>query len=123
MKKKILIIDDSKSLRSAADFTLKSAGFDTVQAGDGVEGLEALKTIDEADIGMIITDINMPNMDGIAFIKEVKKTKFKFVPILVLTTEAQEEKKKEAQQAGASGWLVKPFNSEQLINIVEKFVE
>ncbi len=123
MKKKILIIDDSKSLRSAADFTLKSAGFDTVQAGDGVEGLEALKTIDEADIGMIITDINMPNMDGIAFIKEVKKTKFKFVPILVLTTEAQEEKKKEGQQAGASGWLVKPFNSEQLINIVEKFVE
>ncbi len=123
MKKKILIIDDSKSLRSAADFTLKSAGFDTVQAGDGVEGLEALKTIDEADIGMIITDINMPNMDGIAFIKEVKKTKFKFVPILVLTTEAQEEKKKEGQQAGASGWLVKHFNSEQLINIVEKFVE
>ena len=84
---------------------------------------EALGLISENQFDIVITDINMPNMDGIAFIKEVKKTKFKFVPILVLTTEAQEEKKKEGQQAGASGWLVKPFNSEQLINIVEKFVE
>lgn len=123
MKKKILIIDDSKSLRSAAEFTLKSAGYDTVQAGDGVEGLKALKNISQTELGMIITDINMPNMDGITFIKEVKKTEYKFIPILVLTTEAQEDMKKEGQSAGASGWLVKPFNSEQLINIVEKFVE
>ncbi len=123
MDKRILIIDDSKSLRSAAEFTLKSAGFDVIQAEDGVEGLKVLKTIKENDLGLIITDINMPNMDGITFIKEVKKTEYKFIPILVLTTEAQDEKKKEGQQAGASGWLVKPFNSEQLINIVEKFVE
>ena len=123
MKKKILIIDDSKSLRSAAEFTLQSAGYATVQAEDGVEGLKALNSISQSDLGMIITDINMPNMDGITFIKEVKKTDYKFIPILVLTTEAQDDKKKEGQAAGASGWLVKPFNSEQLINIVEKFVE
>jgi two-component system chemotaxis response regulator CheY len=73
-------------------------------------------------VAMIISDINMPVMDGIAFIKEVKKTPFKYTPILVLTTESQEDKKMEGKKAGASGWLVKPFKPEQLINVTKKFV-
>ena len=90
---------------------------------DGQKGLEVLKTCKENDIGMIITDINMPNMDGISMIKEIKKTSFKFTPILVMTTEAEESKKTESKEAGASGWLIKPFNPEQLIGVVSRFVE
>jgi two-component system chemotaxis response regulator CheY len=123
MKKKILIVDDSKSLRAAVEFTLQSANFEVLQAEDGLQGLNVLKGQSVSELGMIITDINMPNMDGITFIMEVKKTPFKFIPILVLTTEAQESKKQEGQEAGASGWLVKPFESEQLLSVVNKFLQ
>ena len=122
MKKRILIVDDSTSIRTATEFTLKAAGYEVSQAEDGEDGLSKLNGLEPADLGMIITDINMPKMDGITFIKEVKKTQFKFVPILVLTTEAQDSKKKEGQDAGASGWLVKPFKSEQLVGVVAKFL-
>ena len=118
----ILIVDDSTSIRTAAAFTLEAAGYEIAQAGDGAEGLEVLKGIDAADVGMIITDINMPNMDGITFIKEVKQTAYKFIPILVLTTESQDSKKREGQEVGAAGWLVKPFESEQLVAVVKKFL-
>lgn len=125
MAKKILIVDDSSTLRASVDFTLSEQGHEVVQAGDGVEGLEVLKGFEgkESEIGMIITDINMPNMDGITFVKEVKKTSFKFIPILVLTTESQESKKMEGKEAGASGWLVKPFKPEQLVAVVSKFLK
>ncbi|MBA7527812.1 Chemotaxis protein CheY [subsurface metagenome] len=125
MAKKILIVDDSSTLRASVEFTLIEHGYEVVQAGDGVEGLEVLKGFGgkESEIGMIIADINMPNMDGITYIKEVKKTAFKFTPILVLTTESQESKKIEGKEAGASGWLVKPFKPEQLIAVVSKFVK
>ena len=125
MKKKVLIVDDSATLRASVEFTLSELGYEVIQAGDGIEGLEALKSLegDESGLGMIFTDVNMPNMDGITFVKEVKKTSFRFVPILVLTTESQESMKKSGKEAGASGWLVKPFKPEQLVSVVSKFLK
>ncbi len=124
MKKKILVVDDSATLRASVDYTLKEAGFETINAVNGVDGLDklnqAMKNGDQ--IGMIISDINMPVMDGITFIHEVKKTPFKFTPILVLTTESQEEMKMKGKKAGASGWLVKPFKPEQLVYVTKKFM-
>jgi len=122
--KYILIVDDSATLRASVNYTLKEAGFDTLNAINGKDGLDKLQQAmaDGKQIAMIISDINMPIMDGITFIKEVKKTPFKFTPILVLTTESQEEKKLEGKKAGASGWLVKPFKPEQLIYVTKKFV-
>jgi two-component system chemotaxis response regulator CheY len=119
----ILIVDDSATLRMSVEMTLKEAGYEVVQAINGREGLMTLQ-----DLGakgrppdMIISDINMPIMGGIEFIKEVKKTKFRYLPILVLTTEREDSKKREGQQAGASGWLVKPFQPQTLIAVVKKF--
>jgi two-component system chemotaxis response regulator CheY len=122
--KVILIVDDSTTLRASVEFTLSEAGYTVLQAEDGDTALTALKGYEgrESELGMIITDINMPNMDGISFIKEVKKTSFKFVPILVLTTESQDSRKLEGKEAGASGWLVKPFKPEQLTGVVAKFL-
>lgn len=124
MKKKILVVDDSATLRASVNYTLKSAGFETINAVNGADGLEKLTEAHKQgdQIGMIISDINMPVMDGITFIKEVKKTPFKFLPILVLTTESQEEMKLKGKQAGASGWLVKPFKPEQLVYVTKKFM-
>ncbi len=124
MTKTILIVDDSATLRASVNFVLSDAGFKVVQAMDGVDGLKKLEEIhsEGVKIDMIITDINMPNMDGITFIKEVKKGTHRFVPILVLTTESENAKKMEGKKAGASGWLVKPFKPEQLLWVVRKFV-
>jgi len=124
MSKTILIVDDSATLRASVNFVLSDAEFVVVQAKDGVDGLKKLDEtkVSGGKIDMIITDINMPNMDGIQFIKEVKKGDFKFVPILVLTTESENAKKMEGKSAGASGWLVKPFKPEQLLWVVKKFV-
>lgn len=123
--KVVLIVDDSSTLRASVDFTLAEAGYQVVQAEDGAAALSVLKDYEgkESDLGMIITDINMPNMDGITFIKEVKKTAFKFVPILILTTESQDSRKMEGKEAGAAGWLVKPFKPEQLTGVVSKFLK
>ncbi|MGC9323705.1 MAG: response regulator [Desulfomonilia bacterium] len=124
MKKKILVVDDSATLRASVNYTLKEAGFDIICAINGADGLEklshAMKNGDQ--IGMIISDINMPIMDGITFIKEVKKTPFKFTPILVLTTESEQDMKMKGKQAGAAGWLVKPFKPEQLVYVTKKFM-
>jgi len=124
MRKKILVVDDSATLRASVNYTLKEAGFDTINAVNGADGLTKLNMAVKAgdQIGMIISDINMPVMDGITFIKEVKKTPFKYTPILVLTTESQEEMKQKGKNAGASGWLVKPFKPEQLIYVTKKFM-
>ncbi|MBA7711436.1 Chemotaxis protein CheY [subsurface metagenome] len=125
METKVLIVDDSSTLRASVDFTLSDSGFEVLQAVDGDEGLQVLKGLEvkKDELGMIITDINMPNMDGITFIKEVKQTAFRFIPILVLTTESQDSKKMEGKAAGASGWLVKPFKPEQLMAVVSKFLK
>jgi two-component system, chemotaxis family, chemotaxis protein CheY len=123
--KTVLIVDDSSTLRASVEFTLSEAGYSVLQAEDGAAAIGVLKQFEgrESEVGMIITDINMPNMDGITLIKELKKTPFKFVPILVLTTESQESRKLEGKEAGASGWLVKPFKPEQLTGVVSKFLK
>ncbi|RLB01053.1 MAG: response regulator [Deltaproteobacteria bacterium] len=124
MKRYILVVDDSPTLRTSIDITLREFGFETIEAQDGKDGLEKLKEAmkNGQSIKMIISDINMPVMDGITFIKKVKKTPFKYIPILVLTTESEEEKKLEGKKAGAAGWLVKPFRPDQLMYVIGKFV-
>ena len=123
MKDQVMIVDDSSTLRASVEFTLSSAGYEVVSAVDGKDGVQKLAAVDKNRLGMIITDINMPNMDGISFINEVKNTALKFVPILVLTTESQDSKKMEGKAAGASGWLVKPFKPDQLLSVVSKFMK
>jgi two-component system chemotaxis response regulator CheY len=123
MEKKILIVDDSPTLRSSLSFCLSNAGYVVTEAVDGKDGLQQLEKLKEKGevVSLIISDINMPRMDGVTFIKEIKKTSFKYVPILVLTTESQESKKQEGKDAGAAGWLTKPFRSEDLLWIIKKF--
>jgi len=102
---------------------LEEAGYELVEASDGVEGLEVLRALGRQgrNPAMIISDVNMPRLDGISFIKEIKNTPHKFLPILVLTTEGQPQSKLEGKRAGASGWLVKPFQPETLLAVVKKF--
>ena len=120
----ILVVDDSMVLRASVKFTLSTAGLDVEEAKDGKDGLQVLSRLSSEGRrpAMIISDINMPIMDGITFIKEVKKTDARHVPILVLTTESQPHMKEEGKKAGAAGWLVKPFKDEQLMAAVKKFV-
>ncbi len=123
MSKLVLVVDDSATLRMSVEMTLKPAGFEVAQATNGKEGLQVLEQLAARaqSPAMIISDINMPLMDGISFIKEVKKTSFKYLPILVLTTEREDSKKMEGKLAGAAGWLVKPFKPETLLSVVKKF--
>ena len=110
---KILAVDDSPSLRQMVAFTLKGAGYDVVEAVDGVEALGVAKG---QAFDLVITDINMPNMDGIQLIKELRTLpNFKFTPILCLTTESSDDKKRQGKEAGATGWIVKPFSPEKLL--------
>ncbi len=114
----ILTADDSTSMRQMVSFTLKGAGYEVVEAVDGVEALEIAKT---RAFDLVVTDVNMPNMDGITLITELRKLPdFKFTPILMLTTESASEKKQEGKAAGATGWIVKPFDPEQLLGTIKK---
>lgn len=124
MEKHILFVDDSPTMRSSVSFCLRNAGYRVTEAVDGKDALQELQSMkDKGDfLSLIITDINMPQMDGITFISEVKETEFKFIPILVLTTEAEESMIKKGRDAGASGWLLKPFQAEQLLWAVKKVV-
>lgn len=116
---KILAVDDSASMRQMVSFTLKGAGHDVVEAGDGEEALKLAKA--QSGIDLVISDINMPNMDGISLIKHLRALpSYKFTPILMLTTESSTEKKGEGRAAGATGWIVKPFNPEQLLATIGK---
>ena len=118
MAKTIMTADDSASIRQMVTFTLQQAGYDVIEA---VDGKDADKKIDDSNIDMLITDLNMPNMDGIELIKSVRsKPKYKFIPVVMLTTESQDEKKQEGKAAGATGWIVKPFKPEQLLAVVKK---
>ena len=118
MAKTILIVDDSASLRQVVAIALKGGGYDVVEAVDGKDGLTKLNG---QKIHLIISDVNMPNMDGIAFVKAVKQLpNYKFTPIIMLTTESQESKKMEGQAAGAKAWVVKPFKPEQMLAAVAK---
>lgn len=121
MAKTILIVDDSNTARASVEYTLKKGSYEVLSADDGTTGLEVLGK--SPTIDMIITDLNMPKMDGIEFIKNVRKfDQYKYTPILMLTTESQGEKKMEGKAAGASGWLVKPFNPTQLLDVVKRFL-
>lgn len=120
MAKTIMIVDDSASLRQVVGIALKGAGYDVIEACDG---RDALAKLTGQKVHLIISDVNMPNMDGIAFVKEVKKiAEHKFVPIIMLTTESQEAKKQEGQAAGAKAWVVKPFQPAQMLTAVSKLV-
>jgi two-component system, chemotaxis family, chemotaxis protein CheY len=122
MPKKILIVDDSAAIRQSISFILRQEGYDTVEAQDGLEALTMLGSIGALDL--IITDVNMPNLDGIGFIKKAREIQaYKFTPILVLTTESQGSKMNEGKEAGATGWIVKPFNADKLLGIVRKVAE
>ncbi|MCW8878775.1 MAG: response regulator [Kangiellaceae bacterium] len=117
---KILAVDDSASMRQMVSFTLKSAGFEVSEASDGVE---ALKVAQSQSFDVIISDVNMPNMDGLTLVKELRAIgTYKFTPILMLTTESSSEKKQAGRAAGATGWIVKPFNPDQLLATVNKVV-
>ncbi len=118
MSKRIMAVDDSASIRQMVGFTLRQAGYEVVEA---VDGKDALSKLDGNPVHMVITDLNMPNLDGIGLIKGVRShATFKFIPIIMLTTESQESKKLEGKQAGATGWIVKPFKPEQLVAVARK---
>ncbi|MBU1101823.1 MAG: response regulator [Bacteroidetes bacterium] len=120
MSKTIMTVDDSASVRQMVSFTLKEAGYDVIEACDGKD---ALSKINVKDLNLIVTDLNMPNMDGIELIKNVRSNpKYKFTPIIMLTTESQGEKKMEGKSAGATGWIVKPFQPAQLISVIKKVI-
>lgn len=115
---KILAVDDSASMRQMVSFTLKGAGHEVVEASDGVEALTFAKG---AGVDLVISDVNMPNMDGITLIGELRKLPtYKFTPMLMLTTESSGDKKMQGKNAGATGWIVKPFNPDQLLTTVKK---
>ena len=120
MARNILIVDDSLTIRSSLEYCLKEAGFNVVAAVDGIDGIEKLKSMKDSGVSAIITDVNMPRMDGITFTENVKKSSFRSTPVLILTTETQESRKQQGRAAGAAGWLVKPFQPEQLIAVIDK---
>lgn len=114
----ILAVDDSSSMRQMVSFTLKGAGHNVVEAVDGKDALTKAKS---QKFDLVITDVNMPVMDGITFIKNLRgDPNYKFTPMLMLTTESSTDKKSEGKAAGATGWIVKPFNPDQLLNTVKK---
>jgi two-component system chemotaxis response regulator CheY len=121
MSKVIMIVEDSATMRQMVGFTLRRNGYEVLEA---VDGKDALDKINGGQIDMVITDLNMPNMDGIEFIRNVRqKPEFKFTPILMLTTDSQESKKMEGRAAGATGWIVKPFSPEHMMAVVKKVIK
>ena len=118
MAKLIMIVDDSASMRMVVGIALKGAGYAVLE---GRDGRDALTKLTGQKVNLIISDVNMPNMDGIAFVKAVKQLPaYKFTPIIMLTTESDESKKREGQAAGARAWVVKPFQPEHLLAAVQK---
>jgi two-component system chemotaxis response regulator CheY len=115
-----MIVDDSVSLRQVVSIALKGAGYETLEASDG---RDALNKLDGRKVHLIISDVNMPNMDGISFVKELKtNAAYRFTPVIMLTTESQETKMAEGKAAGAKAWVVKPFKPEQMLSAVAKLV-
>jgi two-component system, chemotaxis family, chemotaxis protein CheY len=120
MSKTALVVDDSTSMRQMLAYTLQQAGFTVLQGGNGREGLTQLQ---QGPVDLVITDLNMPEMDGITFIKGLRGlATCRFTPVLMLTTESQDTKKQEGKAAGATGWIVKPFDPEKLLAVVRRLV-
>ncbi|HFD16714.1 MAG TPA: response regulator [Rhodospirillales bacterium] len=115
---KILAVDDSASMRQMVAFTLKNAGHEVIEAADGREALEIAR---KTPVNLVLSDVNMPNMDGIQLIRELRALpSYRFTPILMLTTESAASRKQEGKAAGATGWIVKPFNPDQLLATVDR---
>jgi two-component system, chemotaxis family, chemotaxis protein CheY len=120
MAKTIMIVDDSASMRQVVSIALRDAGYDLIEAADGKD---ALSKLDGTKIHLIVSDINMPIMDGISFVKEVKQhPKYKFTPIIMLTTEVNQAKKEAAKEAGAKAWVNKPFQTKTLLDAISKLI-
>ena len=118
MSRKVLAVDDSRTMRDMVSFTLREAGFAVVEAEDGLAAIEALKT---ETVDLVITDVNMPRMDGLTFLKEFRADPAKKgVPVLILTTESDDSLRQKGRAAGATGWIVKPFEPEKLLQVVNK---
>ena len=120
MAKTVLIVDDSAAVRQVVTIALKSAGYDVIE---GIDGKDALTKCNGQKIHLVISDVNMPIMDGITFVRELKKLpSYKFTPVIMLTTESAEEKKQAGQAAGAKAWVVKPFKPDQMLAAVAKLI-
>ncbi|GAA5183684.1 response regulator [Niveibacterium umoris] len=120
MAKTVLTVDDSASIRQMVSFTLKSAGYDVLEAVDGMDGLDKAKS---RQVDLVLTDQNMPRMDGLSLIKQLRgQPQYRTVPILMLTTESSDTMKQQGRAAGATGWLVKPFDPQKLIEVVKKVI-
>lgn len=118
MSKTIMTADDSSSIRQMVSFTLKQAGYSVIEAVDGSDALNKLKS---NPIHMLISDLNMPKTDGLELIKQVRAmAEYKFIPIIMLTTESQADMKQKGKAAGATGWIVKPFKPDQLLSVIKK---
>ncbi len=121
MSKTILIVDDSTSLRTVVKLALQRAGYDVLEASDGKQGLEQLDRAPK--VNLIVSDVNMPNMDGITFLTQVKqRPRHKFTPVIMLTTEGQEARKAQGKAAGARAWITKPFDPPRLLDAVSKLI-
>jgi two-component system chemotaxis response regulator CheY len=123
MPRTALVVDDSVTIRQMVSYTLKQAGFAVVEAVDGQDGLERLEGVrlNGAHVDLIVTDLNMPRLDGIGFIRQLRgRPASKFTPVLMLTTESQESKRQEGRAAGATAWIVKPFHPDRLLQVVGK---
>lgn len=118
MKKTVLTVDDSRTMREMVSFTLKSAGYEVIEAADGQQALGVANT---NRVDLVIADLNMPVMDGLTLIRRLRALPaYRTIPILMLTTESDDRKKQEGRSAGATGWIVKPFNPDKLISVVQK---
>jgi two-component system chemotaxis response regulator CheY len=118
MPKTIMTVDDSVSIRQMVSFTLKNAGYDVIEA---IDGQDAFSRLTGTPVNLVLTDLNMPNMDGIQLIRALRgHDTHRFTPVIMLTTESQDTKKQEGKSAGATGWIVKPFKPEQLIAVIRK---
>ena len=116
--KTVMTVDDSASIRQMVSFVLKGAGYDVVQA---VDGLDAFSKLKGQELHLILSDINMPKMDGLEFTRRLRAMpEYRFVPVVLLTTESHPEKKQEGKAAGATGWIVKPFSPDQLLAVAKK---
>jgi len=120
MSKTILIVDDSATLRQVVSIALTGAGYNVIEAFDGKDGLDKLNG---DKVHLIISDVNMPNMDGLSMVKEIKgMAAYKFTPVIMLTTEAQDEMKQRGKEVGAKAWMVKPFKPDQMLDAVSKLI-
>lgn len=120
----ILMVDDSPTIRSSVSFCIQNGGYKVIEAVDGQDGLERLEEMKTQGIApsLIITDVNMPRMDGMTFIENIKKGEFRYIPIMVLTTESEKSLIEKGRALGASGWLLKPFQPEELLWAIKKLV-